>query len=126
MRLALEGHRVSNLVFSLQVTLQIEARYGVQIESELTLIEPSGASTVIDPETADGADQARLLHLVGGRIVRGDASAAGDLTLVLDSGFEVHVPHDYSYEAWNVTGPGGYRVISLTGDSGLAIWDSIG
>lgn len=116
--------RVVDIAYSFQICVELDSGYQVQIETEFALTDAAGASMVIDPETAGEVAKANLATLVGRRVDRGVANAAGDLSLEFDSGVTVRVSHNLSYEAWNLTGPNGYKVVSLPGDSGLAVWSS--
>jgi hypothetical protein len=50
------------------------------------------------------------------------ASECGTLTIVLSGDLTLSVAPSDAYEAWNITGPDGFRVVAMPGGD-LAIWD---
>jgi hypothetical protein len=54
-------------------------------------------------------------------VTRAAAYKDGHLAIVFGHGVWIRVPVSQTFEAWNVVGPGGLRVVSLPGGD-LAVW----
>ena len=124
MDLKLSGKLVSEIRVEFMVTMRIGERseFELQIEGDIELSLSSGSISRIASEEYDAQTQ-QLESLKGAVIRSSTADESGALTLGLDSGATLRVPSDSDYEAWNVAGPGGYRVVSLPGGE-LAIWSA--
>lgn len=77
---------------------------------------------VLDPERQDVA---AALGLFGAKVLSGVAFKTGSLRLVFDNGCHLNSRADASFEAWDVLGPGGWRIISMPGGK-LAVWSGRG
>ena len=73
------------------------------------------------PYALDGV--ALLLPLLNGDVTHVGVSDEGALSMTVD-GASVRCGAAPDFEAWNYTGPGGSRVVSMPG-GGLAIWDAV-
>ena len=82
-----------------------------------------GDERLVVPEL--GAKLAVVLDVL--HVVVDDARAHqdGSLHLAFADGAHIEVAPDEGYEAWNVTGPGGARIVSLPGGE-LAVWSAEG
>jgi hypothetical protein len=65
------------------------------------------------------------LQIMGQRVDRAMALASGELELDFANGLQLRVPPDPDYEAWDLVGASGLRVVSLPG-GGLAVWEPPG
>jgi hypothetical protein len=63
------------------------------------------------------------LRLRKTRARSGTAFKDGRLALEFDDGSSIHVPADPSYEPWQISGPRGFRIVSIPGGD-LAIWSA--
>ena len=82
---------------------------------------PNATSIELKPSTTRAV-------LVRPRLVDDDVQDVqddGQLHLAFADGAHIEVAPDEGYEAWNVTGPGGARIVSLPGGE-LAVWSAEG
>ncbi|MEU6563117.1 DUF6188 family protein [Nocardia nova] len=128
MKLSVQSQRVMSVDIELTVTFTLgdKCDYGIQIEGMIEgMIEVYSGDELVD--VADQDSYGRLAPLLGptvGRAVtHAEADDSGRLFLSFDNGIRLRVPSDESYEAWNVTGPDGYLIVSQPG-GGLAIWSA--
>lgn len=110
------GHQFGIAIYTPRFYLNVE------IESVAVIRLPgSGHSVEVDPRTKDPMAMApalKLLHVSADRL---EASRNGRLTVALGEGGLVEVAPDDDYEAWNVTGPEGLRLVSMPGGE-VAVW----
>ncbi|MFB7446116.1 MULTISPECIES: DUF6188 family protein [Streptomyces] len=66
-------------------------------------------------------DVAAAPALFGAKALSAVAFKSGTLRLVFDTGHHLTCSSDPSFEAWQVTGPAGWRFVSLPGGD-LAVW----
>lgn len=72
------------------------------------------------PETQDVA---AALPLFGMKVVSAVACKSGTLRMVFEDGTHLTCPTDVAFEAWQITGPEGWRFVSLPG-GGLGVWSA--
>jgi hypothetical protein len=116
------GLNVSQITVDYAVTFLLEGQVTIVIEGDATLADrpgrAPGAQTV---ELHPGRqDVAAALSLFGATVNSAVAFKTGTLRLVLDH-FQLTVRADPHYEAWNVVGPGGVRLVCMPGGQ-LAMW----
>ena len=116
------GLKISQITVDYQLTFLLEGQASIVIESDATLADRPGrapeAQTVeLHPERQDVAS---ALTLFGATVNSGVAFKTGTLRLVLGH-FQLTVRADPQYEAWNVVGPGGIRIVCRPGGQ-LVIW----
>jgi hypothetical protein len=75
-------------------------------------------SVLLNPESQDVA---AALALFGAKVLSAVAFKSGTLRPVFDTGHHLTCSSDPSFEAWQVTGPTGWRFASLPGGD-LAVW----
>ncbi|MFE2937272.1 DUF6188 family protein [Streptomyces sp. NPDC059221] len=68
-------------------------------------------------------DVAAVLPLFGTKAVSAAAFKSGTLRMVFEDGTHLTCPADAAFEAWQITGPGGWRFVSLPGGD-LAVWSA--
>jgi hypothetical protein len=92
-----------------------------QIESPFTLTGPDHASERFVPGQ-EAAALGTALVVLRRQVVDAVADKRGELVITLAGDLVLRSPPSQEYEAWNVTGPDGFRVVSMPGGE-LAIWD---
>ncbi|MFG2820958.1 DUF6188 family protein [Kitasatospora sp. NPDC048365] len=70
-------------------------------------------------------DVAAVSGLFGAKVLSAVAFKTGSLRLVFDNGRHLNSRADPSFEAWEVLGSGGWRVVSMPGGK-LAVWSDRG
>ncbi|WP_405489074.1 DUF6188 family protein [Nocardia sp. NBC_00511] len=124
MLLKIIGQKVSEVIVGFTVTIRMgqSSEFELQIEGEIDLRLPTGDIHHVTAEKY--ADiQPELNAIVGSAVLAADADEVHGLVIDFESGNRITIPVDQDYEAWNVTGPDGYRVISLPGGE-LAFWSA--
>ncbi|MGW3226808.1 DUF6188 family protein [Streptomyces sp. NPDC001157] len=120
--LGLRGLAVTKISVDYQLSLLLGAECWVALEGSCLLSRgpagTEGPQEVLDPGRQDVA---AALALFGAKIVSAVAFKTGSLRLVFDNGQQLNCRADPSFEAWQVTGPGGWRFVSLPGRE-LAVW----
>lgn len=118
-----DGLRVTQCVFDQALSLSFYVPEGnllVAIESPFRLRLPEGNSLVMDPE-ADPREMAPALALLWDDLKKIYAAASGNLSIWFGSGMRIDVDSDPNYEAWNIVGSDGLRLVAMPG-GGLAEW----
>jgi hypothetical protein len=114
---------VTKISIDYRLSLQLGPDAEVVIEtpawvSKGSIANPASPRTWIVPEAQDVT---AALPLFGAKVVSAVAFKSGGLRLVFDSGLHVNCRPDPAFEAWQATGPGQWRFISLPGGD-LAVW----
>ncbi|GAB3407660.1 DUF6188 family protein [Flindersiella endophytica] len=117
--LPLAGYQVTRCSFDHAVTLLFENDFEVTIESAFVLRAADGGGEQLVP--GDPPTLAPALTFWQRTAASALAYDDGRLELRFGDGGTIDVPSDERYEAWNLTGPGGLRVVSMPGGE-LAIW----
>ncbi|HKY66858.1 MAG TPA: DUF6188 family protein [Acidimicrobiales bacterium] len=121
-RVPVEGALVDRVCVDFAVTLQLRGESGewqVQIESPFVMTSSEGDERLVVPEL--GAKLAVVLDVLRVEVSEARARKDGSLHVAFADGTHVDVAPDEGYEAWNVTGPGGARIVALPGGE-LAVW----
>ncbi|MGH9166604.1 MAG: DUF6188 family protein [Acidimicrobiia bacterium] len=119
------GIPVSQCCFDAAVVIRFSAggqAWEVRIEQPFVLIEPNGTEYSVVP----GGNPAMLVpivRMVGQAAEEATAFKDGRLELRFADGTLIRVPPDEGFEAWELNGPGGIRLVSLPGGE-LAVWAS--
>lgn len=77
----------------------------------------------ISPSESSAMSFAPALTVWNREIVLAHANSDGSLSIRLSDDVSLAVPIDPNYEAWEATGTGGLRLVSLPGGE-LAVWDA--
>jgi hypothetical protein len=118
--LPLEGALLTRLCFDRQLHVDFD-----EVDVRLLVTTPfmlvgNNANHRIDPE--DSRDLHHLLQLLRQRVVQAVIRADATLRVELTSGYALVVSPDPDYEAWEVSGRSGLRVVCMPGGA-LGIWD---
>lgn len=123
--LNLRGVRVSRVSIDFRLTLTLNSGWEVALEAPARL---SSGSVRTDPGvllTPETQDVAVALPLFGLTVLSAVAFKSGTLRMVFEEGTHLTCPTDASFEAWQITGPGGWRIVSLPGGD-LGVWSGPG
>lgn len=120
--LGLRGLDVTKISVDHQLSLLLGSDAWVVLEGPCRLSQGpavgDGPQEMLDPGQQDVA---AALALFGAKVVSAVAFKTGSLRMVFDNGLHLGCRPDPSFEAWQVTGPAGWRFVSLpSGD--LAVW----
>lgn len=119
--MGLRGLEVTRISVDYQLSLLLGSDAWVVLEGRCRLSQGpaagDGPQEMLDPGQQDVA---AALALFGARVVSAVAFKAGSLRMVFDNGLHLGCEADPSFEAWQVTGPGDWRCVSLPG-GGLAV-----
>ncbi|MBF9072844.1 DUF6188 family protein [Streptacidiphilus fuscans] len=121
----LRGLAVTEIGISYQLSLRLDsdARVVLACPSTLTLGVDDGRQDVfLDPGRQDVV---AAIGLFGAKVLSAVAFKTGSMRLVFDNGCHLNSRADPSFEAWEVLGPGGWRIISMPGGK-LAVWSGRG
>jgi len=120
--LPLPGRVVQDVVrCGRQVRVELSGAYQLVIEAAFS-VAGAGSAERTDPEDPAVALGPRVRALAG-RTVTTAASSGGNLGVECAGGVRLDVPVDDSYEAWQLHGPDGYRVVCTPGGE-LAVWSA--
>jgi len=109
--------------YQLSLLLDTEARVVLGCPFTLTQYGDDGRQDVsLDPERQNVT---AANGLFGAKVLSAVAFKTGSMRLVFDNGWHLNSRADPSFEAWEVLGPGGWRIISMPGGE-LAIWPERG
>lgn len=92
----------------------------LQIESPFTLILSDGRSVDLDPGQMT-TDSRLFVDLIASGVASLVAHEDGSVDVVFADESSVHAPSSSEFEPWNLTGPGGLKIVSLPG-GGLSTW----
>ncbi|MFI1684159.1 DUF6188 family protein [Streptomyces sp. NPDC020794] len=119
--LNLRGMSVTKISVDFRLVLILDSGWEVALEAPVSLSRGTahtGPSVLLKPESQDVAP---ALALFGAKVLSAVAFKSGTLRLVFDTGHHLTCSTDPSFEAWQVTGPAGWRFVSLPGGD-LAAW----
>ncbi len=123
--LGLRGLEVTKISVDYQLSLQLGSDAWVVLEGPCQLSQGSAGGgspqQMMDPGQQDAA---AALALFGAKILSAVAFKTGTLRLVFDNGLHLVCVADPAFEAWQVTGPGDWRFVSLPGGE-LAVWSDV-
>jgi hypothetical protein len=113
---------VTRINVDYQLTLDLGPDCMVVLEGLCRLTQGSAGTgdrkRDLDPERQDVAP---ALALFGADIRSAEAFKSGELRIGFDNGLHLTCPPDPSFEAWQVVGENGFRLVSLPGGE-LAVW----
>ncbi|MFC1436650.1 DUF6188 family protein [Streptacidiphilus sp. N1-10] len=121
----LRGLTVVGIGISYQLSLCLDTQARVVLGCPFQLTQGVGdgrRDVVLDPGRQDVA---AAIGLFGARVLSAVASKTGSMRLVFDNGCHLNSRADPSFEAWEVRGPGGWRIVSMPGGE-LAVWSGRG
>ncbi|WP_425455348.1 DUF6188 family protein [Allorhizocola rhizosphaerae] len=93
--------------------------FELRISSDFSYYSQTGRVN-LDPEDRP-EELGPIIHLARSCIVSANASSGGSLSISFADGSWIDVPASEEFEAWQLSGPGGLRVISVPGGE-LAVW----
>ncbi|MER5201471.1 DUF6188 family protein [Streptomyces sp. NPDC002755] len=105
--------------------LALDSDWKVALEASVNLAlgtAHANPSVILKPESQDVA---AALTLFGAKVLSAVAFKSGTLRLAFDTGHHLTCSSDMHFEAWQVTGPTGWRFTSLSGGD-LAVWSGSG
>ncbi|MET8574678.1 DUF6188 family protein [Streptomyces sp. NPDC005012] len=119
--LPLRGLSVTHITIAFRLALVFEADWEVPLEGPAHLSSRplhDGSAPSLLPERREIA---AAVSLFGSTVQSAVAFRAGALSIVFADGAHLYCVADPSFEAWQVTGPDGWRFLSQPGGS-LAVW----
>jgi hypothetical protein len=116
----MQGHYVAQIRFDAAVTLIISGDCELRISTNTIIKAPNNDRVTFPPESV-GSVASTLISLFLRNVISAEAGAEGDLGIAFNNGIELTVAPDPTYEAWQLVGPKGRRVICLPGGE-LALW----
>jgi Family of unknown function (DUF6188) len=122
-RLPLARCTVGQCCVDWAVTLRMDAPEGafvVRIEQPFVFVPATGGEVLLDPEK-DPAGLGPVLACTRAAVEQAAAFNDGSLVMSFTDGSSIRVPGSSEYEAWELAGPAGLRVVSVPGGD-LAIW----
>ncbi|MER7378783.1 DUF6188 family protein [Streptomyces lanatus] len=123
--LNLRGMSVTKISVDFRLVLALDSDWEVALEAPANLSHGTAhanPSVLLNPESQDVA---AALTLFGAKVLSAVAFKSGTLRLVFDTGHHLTCSSDPSFEAWQVTGPAGWRFASLPGGD-IAVWSGSG
>lgn len=121
--LNLRGRGVAGIAVDYRLTLALDEGWEVVLETPARLSSGpahTNPGVLLVPETQDVA---AALPLFGAKVVSAVAFKSGTLRMVFEDGMHLTCPTDAAFEAWQITGPGGWRFVSLPGGD-LGVWSA--
>lgn len=113
--LSLRGQSVVGINIDFRLTLVLDAGWEVVLEAPAQLSTGSLRTDPGLPLTPESQDVAAALPLFGAKVLSAVAFKSGALRMVFDSGTHLNSSSHAAFEAWQITGPGGWRFVSLPG-----------
>ncbi|CAN3985821.1 DUF6188 family protein [Kitasatospora purpeofusca] len=116
----LRGQDVTRIGIDHRLTLLLDSDARIALGCPFELSQGSNRtdeSVVLDPGRQDVA---AALGLFGAKVLSAVAFRTGSMRLVFDNGCHLNSRAHPNYEAWEVLGPEGWRIISRPG-GGLAV-----
>ncbi|MFE7572324.1 DUF6188 family protein [Streptomyces sp. NPDC057539] len=123
--LNLRGLTVTRVSVDFQLRLTLDSGWEVILEGPTRLTSGSAHADLGVLLTPESQDVAAALPLFGATVLSLVAFKSGGLRMAFDDGTHLTCPGDPSFEAWQITGPRGWRFVSLPGGD-LAVWSSPG
>ncbi|MER6316127.1 DUF6188 family protein [Streptomyces sp. NPDC001581] len=121
----LRGMDVARICIDFRLTLTLDDGWEVVLEAPAQLSSGSLLTNPGLPLTPEFQDVAAALPLFGAKVLSAVAFKSGDLRMVFDSGMHLNCSADPSFEAWQISGPRGWRFVSEPGGD-LAVWSPTG
>ena len=101
-----------------------EGEFSIRIEADFALL-PSRGAEIVPVRIGIIRELAPTLEVFGSNLDRAVVYKGGKLRIDFSNGMTICVEPDENYEAWIVSGPGGFLVVALSG-GGVATWGSEG
>jgi hypothetical protein len=121
--LPLRGLSVTQINIDFRLTLVLESGWEVSLEGPAQLSTGPlhlGSALPLLPERQEVAP---ALALFGTSVLSSVAFRSGALRMVFDTGAHLNCAADPSFEAWQATGPHGWRFVSAPGGD-LGVWSA--
>ncbi|MEU4675133.1 DUF6188 family protein [Amycolatopsis sp. NPDC023774] len=122
MNLGLEGKKLLSTTVEYSAVLHFSDDYTARIESPFSF-RSTGKKYDLSPDSDPQESFQPMAILLHQAVTRAEADDSGSLSLVFDNGATIHVEPDDEYEAWTVSGPDGFLVVSMPGGE-LATWEA--
>jgi hypothetical protein len=122
MNLGLEGKKLLSKTVEYSAVLHFSDDYTARIESPFKFSLP-GKHYNLSPDSDPQESFLPMEVLLNQAVTKSEADDSGALSLVFDNGAKIHVEPDDEYEAWTVSGPDGFLVVSMPGGE-LATWEA--
>lgn len=120
MDLGFRGQTLLSAKVNYSVILEFSGKYFVTLEGDFSLHTPGGALQ-FSPENDPDEKFAPVRELVGKHVTESVADVSGTLTITFANEAIIRSKPDEMYEAWNVAGPRGMKVVSMP-SGGLTTW----
>ncbi|MFF8775454.1 DUF6188 family protein [Kitasatospora sp. NPDC015120] len=121
----LRGQAVTRISIDYKLTLLLDSDARVVLGCPFELTQSAKGTrepVVLDPGRQDVV---AALGLFGAKVLSAVAFKTGSMRLVFDNGCHLNSRAHPDFEAWEVLGPGGWRIIARPG-GGLAVWSGQG
>lgn len=118
---SLRGLAVTEIGISYQLTLRLDSDARVVLGCPFTLtqgVDDGRQDVFLDPGRQDVT---AAIGLFGAKVLSAVAFKTGSMRLVFDNGWHLNSRADPSFEAREVLGQGGWRIVSMPGGK-LAVW----
>jgi hypothetical protein len=119
-RLPIAGEPVTWCCVDYAFSFGTQNKISIRIEQPFVYTSVDGVEHLIVPE-ADPVQVAPVLAIARLSINDGFAYADGRLELTFNDGSVIGVPATQDYEPWELTGPGGLKMVSVPGGE-LSVW----
>ena len=121
--LPLQGWSVTQCCVDYGFTInlwRVEGEFSIRIETSFSLVA-SKEELAIHIGFGSIRELAPALEIFSSSVDRAVVYRSGKLSLNFSNGIFIQIAPDEQYEAWIVTGPHGFRIVSLPG-GGIASW----
>lgn len=118
--LPLTGEQVIWCCVDYAVSFGTKNQVSVRIEQPFVFTGADGVEHLIVPE-GDPVQVGPVLAIARLAVCEGFGYADGHLELTFSDGSRIGVPGTQDYEPWQLTGPGGLKLVSIPGEK-LAVW----
>ncbi|WP_020662058.1 DUF6188 family protein [Amycolatopsis benzoatilytica] len=122
MNLGLEGKKLLSITVEYSAVLHFSDDYTARIESPFSFSVP-GRQYSFSPESDPQESFQPMDILLSQVVANSDVDDSGTLRIAFDNGAAIQAEKDDEYEAWTVSGPDGFLVVSMPGGE-LATWDA--
>jgi hypothetical protein len=109
--------------FDFAVSLQVRDQsdsWVLRIEQIIALVSNDGHEQIVEPE-GEIRQLYPILHYLRRAVASISAFKDGSLEVVMSDGDRIRVSADSDFEAWELAGPSGVRIVSMPGGE-LAVW----
>lgn len=122
MNLGLEGKTLLSVTVECSAVLRFSGDYTARIEAPFSFNVP-GEQYSFSPESDTQESFQPMDVLVSQVVVTSDSDDSGTLRIAFGNGAAIQAEKDGEYEAWTVSGPDGFLVVSMPGGE-LATWEA--